>query len=238
MYKNKKILAIIPARGGSKRILHKNLVDIHGKPLIYWSITAAKESKYIDTFIVSTDDEAIETAANQFGAETPFRRDASLATDTAKLDDLAVEILQQFAEQNNDFDYVMLLQPTSPLRTAQHIDEAIEQLIDKKGDSVIAVTPLSHPFEWSHTLDDDLSLTNFLKNDDLKKRSQDFPKRYIINGAIYIVRCDRLLESHSFFQQQKSFAYIMSRGDAIDIDSDDDIDEANYFFSLREQRKH
>ena len=139
MYTNKKFLAIIPARGGSKRLPRKNVLDLCGKPLIAYTIEAALKSKYIDKVIVSSDDEEILNISSNFGADI-IKRPIDLANDTATTIDAIKHTIDNF----ENYDYIVLLQPTSPLRNEKHIDEAIELLEKKKADAVVSVCEMEH----------------------------------------------------------------------------------------------
>ncbi|MDK2821914.1 MAG: hypothetical protein PWP31_1879 [Clostridia bacterium] len=214
MVRNGKVLAIIPARGGSKRLPEKNLLNLAGKPLISWTIEAAKESKYIDKIVVSSDDEKILDVAERYNVYV-IKRPEELATDSAKTIDVvkhAISILEK------NFQYVLLLQPTSPLRKSRQIDEAFELLIKKDADAVISVSPVDHPVQWCNALPEDLSMKNFLNSEVMDKRSQDLPVYYRLNGAIYIAKTEKLIQQNSFFLKDNVFAYIMDRESSIDID--------------------
>ena len=212
------ILAIIPARGGSKRLPGKNILDFAGKPLIAWTIDAALKSKYINNIIVSTDDAQIASIAKEYGAKVPFLRPDNLASDEATTIDVVLDLLSRISEK---YKYIALLQPTSPLRTYQHIDESVEQLGDK--DSVVSVVKTEHPLEWCNTLPSDKNLDNFIDDSVRNKRSQDLPDRYRINGAIYIVKTDVLLRVKSFLLEKGAVAYVMDRDSSIDIDHKQDF---------------
>ena len=127
MYKQKKILAIIPARGGSKAIPKKNIIDLLGKPLLYYSVKSAKESKYIDKVIVSTDDDEIAEIGKKLGADVPFLRPEEISGDKAKSIDAFIHAIKELEKLEEKYDYILLLQNTSPLRQSWHIDEAIEK---------------------------------------------------------------------------------------------------------------
>jgi CMP-N,N'-diacetyllegionaminic acid synthase len=213
MYKNKTFLAIIPARGGSKRLPRKNILDLCGKPLVTWSIEAGLKSKYTDKVIVSSDDDEILEISKKFGAET-IKRPNKLANDTAT----TFDAIKHTIENIQEYDYIVLLQPTSPLRNASHIDEAIELLEGKNADAVISVCEMDHSPLWSNTLDNSLSMNGFLRDEILNKRSQDLEKYYRLNGAIYICNSDRLLKEETFFLKDKIFAYKMNRESSVDID--------------------
>jgi len=221
MYKNKTFLAIIPARGGSKRLPRKNILDFNGKPLIVHTIEAGLKSNFIDKIIVSSDDEEILSISQKQGVLT-IRRPVELASDTATTFDAIAHTI----ENTSKYDYIILLQPTSPLRDEKHIDEAIELLETKGADAVVSVCEMEHSPLWSNTLDDTLSMRGFLRDEVLNKRSQDLDKFYRLNGAIYICKTNKLLEKKSFFFKDNIFAYVMSRECSIDIDEKIDFDIA------------
>ena len=218
MIDEKKVLAIVPARGGSKRLPGKNRLILNNKPLIAWSIEAGLNSSYVDRVIVSTDDQDIADISREWGAEVPFIRPQELASDKATTVDTIIHALQSIENSDERYDYILLLQPTSPLRTAKHIDEAVELMIEKCADSIVGVTEVSHPVEWSNTLPDNLSMDNFISKEAYFTRSQDFPKRYQINGAIYLIKKESLLSSGMMKSEVNSIAYIMDKNDSVDID--------------------
>lgn len=222
MYKNKTFLGIVPARGGSKRLPRKNMLNLCGKPLIAWSIEAGLNSKYIDKVVVSSDDDEILNISLNFGAET-IKRPVELASDTATTFDAVKHTIDNF----ENYDYIVLLQPTSPLRNEKHIDEAIELLEEKQADAIVSVCEMDHSPLWSNTLPKDGNMNNFLRDEVLNKRSQDLEKYYRVNGAVYICKTDKLLENKSFFLKDNIFAYIMDRKSSIDIDEEIDFMIAN-----------
>lgn len=224
MLNEKTFLAIIPARGGSKRLPRKNILDLNGKPLIAWSIEAGITSKYIDKVIVTSDDDEILHIAKQYGSDT-LKRPAKLASDTAT----SFDALKHTIDTLERYDNVILLQPTSPLRTFLHIDQAIELLESKKADAVISVCEMEHSPIWSNTLPDDGSMNGFLKDEAKNIRSQDLETYYRINGAIYICKTERLLEEKSFFIKDNILAYLMDRKNSIDIDEEIDFKIAEVF---------
>ncbi len=211
-------LAIIPARGGSKRLPRKNVLPLQGKPLIAWTIESALQSQYIDTVCVSSDDEEILAIAEEYKILT-VNRPNELATDTATTFDAVKHSIDLISEK---YEYIVLLQPTSPLRTAKHIDEAIALLEQKKADAVVSVCEMEHSPLWSNTLHDDGSMEGFL-SDEVFQRSQDLPTYYRLNGAIYICRTNSLLSEKTFFLSEKIFAYVMDREISIDIDNQIDF---------------
>jgi CMP-N,N'-diacetyllegionaminic acid synthase len=219
MYNNKTFLAIIPARGGSKRLPKKNILDLNGKPLIAYSIEAGLTSKYIDHVSVSSDSEEVLSISKKFGAQV-VKRPSELADDKATTYDSIVHAI----EKSKRHDYIVLLQPTSPLRNAQDIDEAIELLSHRNADAVISVCEAEHSPLWSNILPENGDMKNFLRDEVKNKRSQDLERYYRVNGAIYICKTDRLLAEKTFFIKDKCIAYKMDRESSVDID--DKIDFA------------
>lgn len=212
MYKNKTFLTIIPARGGSKRLPKKNILDLAGKPLVAWTIEAGIKSKYTDKVVVSSDDDEILKISMEYEAST-IKRPPEIANDTATTFDAVKHTLENF----RDYDYVVLLQPTSPLRDEKEIDKAIELLHEKDADCIVSVCEVEHPVQWNMKLGDDACMDEFISNLNTK-RSQEQEKHYRLNGAIYICKTDKLLDKKSFFLSQKVFAYVMSKENSIDID--------------------
>jgi len=187
-------IAIIPARGGSKGIPQKNIMDFCGKPLLAWSILQAKEAASIDEVFVSSDDDEILKVAVDFGAK-PIRRPYELATDTATSEDALLHAID-WVEKEEGFgiDLVVFLQATSPLRESGDIDGAIRKLIDKKADSLFSSALLEDFFIWTKT-DQGLQSLNY---DYLRRlRRQDVGKQFLENGSIYIFRPDLLRQTNN-----------------------------------------
>tara|TARA_B100001057_G_C22592905_1_gene849734 strand:+ start:54 stop:740 length:687 start_codon:yes stop_codon:yes gene_type:complete len=218
MYKNKSFLGIIPARGGSKRLPKKNVLNLNGKPLIAWSIEAGLRSCYLDKLVVSSDDDEILSISKKHEAHA-LRRPDELADDKSNLFDTTKHVL----ENSQQYDYVVLLQATSPLRNHRHIDNAIELLEEKNADAIISVRETDHNALWSNTIDDSLSMKGFLTEDILNKRSQELEKSYELNGAIYICKITKLLEEKGFFLKDNIYAFKMDRKSSIDIDEEIDF---------------
>ena len=224
MINNKTFLAIIPARGGSKRLPKKNIIDLAGQPLIAWSINAAIKSKYIDKTIVTTDSDEILEVARKYGAEVPFKRPDYLSSDTAIREDVIRHTIDYYQnEKKEKFDYLIYLQPTSPLRNEKHIDEAIEYMFEKRANAIVSVCKLEHPVQWSGLLPEDRDMSNFINSLDIKTRSQDFPTYYRLNGAIFISDTDKFMKSGSVFLKENIFAYVMPQNVSIDIDTETDF---------------
>ncbi len=218
MYNNKKFLAIIPARGGSKGLPRKNIKELNGKPLIAYSIEAAINSKIFDKIIVSTDDKEIAEVALKYGAEVPFVRPRELATDTADSMDVLFHTINFLKKNGEEYDYIMKLQPTSPLRTEKEILEATKLLFEKKAESIVSISECEHHPLWTNTLDSDKRLFNFIKEDIKHKNRQDLPNYYQINGLIFLSEINNLLKTRDWYGK-KSYAYVCDSKKAIDIDN-------------------
>ncbi len=228
MYNNKTFLAIILARGGSKRLPKKNMIDLGGKPMIAWSIEAGLKSSYIDKVVVSSDDDEILNISSKLQSHT-IKRPDKLSDDTAT----SFEATKHTLDKLENYDYIVLLQPTSPLRNEQHIDKAIELLTKKKADAVISVCETDHSPFWSNTLDDTLSMKSFVRDEHISKRSQDFVKSYRLNGAIYICKRKKLLEAKNFFLKENIFAFKMDKESSVDIDEEIDLKIARALLAAR-----
>ena len=223
---SKTFLAIIPARGGSKRLPRKNVLNLSGKPLIAWSIEAALQSSYINKVIVSSDDGEIISISEALGASI-IERPAKLASDTAS----TFETIKHAIENFEVYDYVVLLQATSPLRNVQHINEAIALLNSKNADAIISVCETNHSPIWSNTLPDNGSMAGFIEDELRNKRSQDLGIYYRLNGAIYICKTEKFLLEKSFFLKENIFAYVMDKKSSVDIDDKIDLDLCRCYLS-------
>ena len=229
MIGNKKVLAVIPARGGSKGIPNKNVVSLMGKPLINWTIEAASSSRYIDHLILSSDDECICSVAKAAGCNVPFLRASELATDDAKTVDVVLDAINR----TPGFDLVVVLQPTSPLREASDIDNCLELLIAQGAATAVSVSESrDHPF-LVYSMAADSRLDAFLKIDpSVSMRRQDLPPAYSLNGAIYVAEIDWLIASKSFVSLE-TVGYLMSREASVDIDEPSDLERARMYLSDR-----
>jgi len=218
MYKDKHFIAIIPARGGSKGIPNKNIVEVVGKPLIAYTIETALQSKYLDRVVVSTDSEKIACISKDWGADVPFLRPSHLATDNAKTIDTIIHTLEQVEEK---YDYVMLLQPTQPLRRVKHIDEAIEQIVEKNQHSLVSISPVKqHPI-LMRKIDENGRAISLLGENSTVRR-QDFREVYIVDGTIYINKIDENLTSETSLNDNEYVYY--TNDNSIDIDTFDDLE--------------
>lgn len=222
MIKDKKILAVIPARGGSKGLPGKNIKELCGNPLIAYAIEASLASKYIDTTVVSTDCENIRRIAIKYGAEAPFLRPAEFATDSALTFEVLKHALDYYKQGCKEtFDIVIKLHPTSPLRLTKDIEAATELLFSKNAKAVVSVCKSEHNPLWANTLSNDGSMKDFLKPKfDISR--QELPLFFRLNGAVYIAYCDYLIKHKGFFGP-KTFAYIMPQERSVDIDTEFDF---------------
>jgi CMP-N,N'-diacetyllegionaminic acid synthase len=216
----RKVLALIPARGGSKGVPRKNILPIFGKPLIQWTIDSARASRYVDRLILSSDDDEIMAVAAAGGCDTPFKRDASLAGDTASSIDVLVDALERVP----GYDIVVLLQPTSPLRSASDIDGAIERLESSSAQACVTVRAAEdHPY-WTFYADEQGRLAKFIKPPaGMPTRRQDLPEAWCLNGAVYVVRTEWVIKSHSILAADTVF-YPMPAERSLDIDTPADVE--------------
>ncbi|WP_164668019.1 cytidylyltransferase domain-containing protein [Virgibacillus doumboii] len=217
MINNKTVLAIIPARGGSKGVPRKNIKNLAGKPLIAWTIEEAKKSKYIDRLILTSEDKEIINVARLFGCEAPFIRPQELANDNTP----GIEPILHAIEQVRGYDYVVLLQPTSPLRNTQDIDQTIEKCDKNNGVAAVSVTESDKSPYWMYQLEKEM-MTPLIDINNVPKRRQDAPKAYVLNGAVYVSKVDKILEEKNFLQKEK-IAHIMPSERSLDIDRELDF---------------
>ena len=230
MYNNKKIIAIIPARSGSKGLKDKNIKDLCGKPMLYYSIESAINSGIFDDIIVSTDSELYAELSIKYGASVPFIRPEFLSTDTAKTNDVIEYTIKKLIDNGNEYDFLMILQPTSPLRKKEDILGAVNLLFEKEANAVISVCESEHSPLYSNTLDASLSMEKFLpKYKDLRR--QELPKYYRLNGAIYLAKVDYFLQYKDLYKS-KSYAYIMDKKNSIDVDDELDFIIAEKLITL------
>ena len=230
MINGKTILAIVPARGGSKRLSRKNLQPLAGKPLILWSLEAGIKSKYIDKLVVSSEDTEILKLSKKYGIH-PIVRPKELATDESLIFSGVKHVVETIDE---NFDFIVLLQPTSPLRNEIHIDKALEFLVHKDADAVISVSEMEHSPLRSNILPDDKSMAGFIKEDVKGIRNQDLKQYYRLNGAIYICKTVRLMNENTFLIENNIFAFEMDRKSSVDIDVKEDLLIAERFMDTNE----
>lgn len=205
--------ALIPARGGSKGIPRKNIKAIAGKPLIAWAIEAALRSPLLDAVVVSTEDEEIAEVARRAGAQVPFMRPAALAADDTPGLDPVLHALDQLPQ----FDAVLLLQPTSPMRTTEDIDACLRLAAERGAPSVVSVTePDAHPY-WTYRIGSDQRLVRLIDNVSVTRR-QDLPQVGALNGALYFARADWLKTNRGLVGPD-TLAYVMPRERSVDLDT-------------------
>lgn len=211
------LLGVIPARGGSKGVPGKNIRPVGGKPLIAWTIEAAKSSKFLDRIVLSSDDQEIIAAAQKYNCDVPFVRESQLAGDTTPTIDVVLDALNRCP----GYEWVVLLQPTSPLRTAQDIDQAIERCMTQNASSCVSVCLAQESPYWMYTLDQDNYLAPLLPNASVTRR-QDLPPVYSLNGAIYLAKSEWLMRERKFLTSE-TVAYEMPVERSLDIDTESDL---------------
>jgi len=226
MIDGRSVLAVITARGGSKGVPRKNIRLVGGKPLIAWTIAAGLGSSYIDRLVLSSDDAEIIRVAESWGCEAPFVRPAELARD----DTPGIAPVLHAIETLGSYDYVVLLQPTSPLRSAADIDGCLEHCARSGFSACVSVTePDKSPY-WMYTLDAAGRMQPLMEEGGGFTRRQDLPQVYSLNGAVYVADC-RWLERNRTFISPETGAYRMPRERSIDIDSETDLAFANFILS-------
>ncbi len=218
-----KVLAIIPARGGSKGLPRKNILDLAGKPLIAWTLDAAQASGYVDRCIVSTDDSEIADVCRAHGGDVPFMRPAEFAQD----DSDTFDAVQHAVDQLPGFDILMILQPTSPLRSAEDIDLTLEQLQLHQAPSCVSVVePAKSPF-WAYRIEEN-RLQPLIDPRYARMRRQELPQSYVLNGAVYAARTNWLLQHRNCMSEQ-TVAHIMPAERSVDIDTEFDLKLAAFY---------
>lgn len=216
-----KNIAIIPARSGSKGVPDKNIRDLCGKPLMAYAIEAARDSGMFEEIMVSTDSEHYAAIAKEYGAQVPFLRSEATSSDTASSWDMVEEVLNGYRSLGREFDTFCLLQPTSPLRSAEDIKKAYQLYYDRAEFAVVSVCEAEHSPLWAGHLPEDGEFIDFV-NRNRPSRRQAGKKFYRLNGAIYIANISRF-EQDRFLYQKGSYAYIMDQESSVDIDSELDF---------------
>lgn len=213
-----RVLALIAARGGSKGLPRKNVLTACGKPLIAWTIQAAIGADAVAEVVLSSDDDEIMQTAEAWGCKVLFRRPAWLASDTAN----SVDVVLHALEQLQGFDYVVLLQPTSPLRTAGDIDAAFNLMLESAAPSCVSICEADQSPYWMYHLENGNKLQRLLPELSDVTRRQDLPSIYVLNGAIYIARVD-WLRTNKVFVGEETVAYLMPKERSLDIDTAEDF---------------
>ncbi|MBF0454298.1 MAG: acylneuraminate cytidylyltransferase family protein [Magnetococcales bacterium] len=213
------VLAVIPARGGSKGLPRKNILDLAGKPLIAWTIEAAKSSTLIDRLILSSDDEDIIQIAKQWGCEVPFVRPPSLAGDQSTSVDVAIHALDSVQQP---YDYIVWLQPTTPLRLGEDIDAAIQICVEKGAPSAVSVVDAGKSPYWMYSIKESGALEPIMSQDLSSRQRQELPCAYTLNGAVYVTQTD-WLRRHGCFMNGGTYAHLMPPERSVDIDTELDF---------------
>ena len=220
-----KNIALIPARGGSKGIKRKNIKLFNKKPLIYWTIETALASNYIDRVIVSTEDEEIADISRSLCAEVPFMRPASLAQDNTT----GIETVLHALEEISDVKNILLMQPTSPLRETYHIDEIFSLRSRFNNDSAVSIALAKKHIDLFFSIDSRSRISPFSENLKFASR-QDYSKKYILNGSLYLSTKESILNNKSFITSN-TIGYIMPEEYSIDIDTQLDWDIAEFLMT-------
>lgn len=230
MIKGKTVLAIIPARGGSKGVPRKNIRFVAGKPLIVWTIEESGKSEYIDRTILSSDDEEIIAIARQWNCDVPFVRPAELARDHVTGIEPVLHAIETIPEKH---DYVVLLQPTSPLRLVEDIDGCIEKCVSQNAPVCVTVTtPDKSPY-WMYFLDNQGKLNPVIKQEDIVLLRQQLKSVYLLNGAVYVAKTDWFMKNKKFVSDE-TVAYLMPKTRSMDIDTEWDLKICEILLSERE----
>ena len=223
LIESKSVLGIITARGGSKGLPRKNILELGGKPMLAWTILAAQESAYIDRLIVTTDDQEIADVARQWNCEVPFMRPDNLAGDKVSSVDVILHALQELEAQHN---YMVLLQPTSPFRTGADIDACLERCEKTNAPVCVSVCEVDKSPYWMVSMDELNHLQQILKPPNPVSRRQDLPKVYALNGAVYAAEVDWFCANKTFLTE-KTLGYAMPKERSLDVDSKYDLSLAN-----------
>lgn len=216
-------IAIIPARSGSKGLPDKNIIDLKGKPLISYTIRAALDSGCFDEVMVSTDSEQYAEIAREHGANVPFLRSAEMSCDTAIIWDTIREVLTNYKENGKNFEYVAVLQPTSPLRDASDILGVFELRKKQNAHNAVTVTEVDHPVQWCFKLPEDCSMDEMSKSSYNYTLRQDLEPYYRENGAVYLIDAKKIMDSKYDFYADKCVGYVMMREKSVDIDTTLDL---------------
>lgn len=221
MYKNNKILCVIPARGGSKRLPGKNLKLLNGVPLIGYAISVAKGSQYIDKIVVSTDDKEIVRVAREHGADVPFMRPAELASDTATTLSVLQHAVSFLEEKGEQFDLVVTVQPTVPGVETKDIDSAIEKLVSSGANSCISICEIVDRPEWMYLLVENGMITPYA--DVSIAPGQSTEKLYRVSGAVYVTTRETMIEKNLIVDNGNCAAVVVPRKRSTDIDTEFDF---------------
>jgi len=233
MYNDKTFLTVLCARGDSKGVPRKNVRTMLGRPMLFYSLNAAMNSQAIDKIILSTDSEGIAEIVRSCGVAVDYMRPPELATDESLVADAMVHVLDWVKDNDKQYDYVQLLQPTSPLITHDDIDEAIGLMMQLSADMVVSVCP--NPSPYCNTLGPGFAMTNFIPDNMHDKQRQDLDAMYYLNSYIYIGKWGIFAERKNYYKQN-TVAYIMSPEKSVDVDTELDFKIAE--FLLKERGVH
>lgn len=229
---SEKYLAIVTARSGSKRLPGKNVRDLCGKPLFVWSVLAGLQCPQVARTIVSTDSAEYQGIAIAAGADCPWLRDPALATDETSSADVVKEVLDRLGDEVKQYRALVLLQPTSPLRTAQDISGALALYEARNAPAVVSVCEAECPPAWMGQLPADLAMDEFVPAQFRGLRSQDLGDWYRLNGAVYVIGIDEFRREHGF-KPQETLAYVMPRERSVDVDTAFDFELAELLMSRK-----
>ena len=235
MFQSRSIIAFIGARAGSKGLKNKNIIGFAGKPLIHWTIQASLNSKYVDRTIVSTDGEKIAQVAKVSGAQVPFLRPKSLARDNSPIYDAIRHALKWIKDNEKiSYDYLLCLQPTSPLRDSKHIDRAIEYYFKNRRsdlDTLVSCMPVASKYGWLMRQDQKGYVCICLKSTAKKGRRQELPAYYLPNGAIFLAPV-KVVRSKGFYTS-RTLMFVLDPNISVDIDTREDFDRALRIFKTQ-----
>lgn len=230
MIDGKRVLGLIPARGGSKGIKNKNIIEVNGLPLIAYTIIEAGKSHYLDDVVVTTDSEEIKKIAQAYGAKVPFLRPRELARDNSSTLEAVLHAVRSLESMGENYDIVVLLQATSPLRTSEDMDQALELFMKKQGQGVAAVSEVSDPPVLLRTLEEEGRLSKWLEQSSTIRR-QDMPKTYRVNGSIYINMVSEMNIGLSF--NDNPIGFLMKRSHSVDVDEESDLWMVKYYLEKK-----
>lgn len=226
MIQGQKVLALIPARGGSKGIKNKNITNVEGKPLIAYTIEAALGCEYVDDVVVSTDSFEIRDVAVTYGALVPFMRPASISMDTSKTIEVVINAIEELSKQGREYDVLVLLQPTSPLRDNVDICGAISKYMERGKRSLVAVSEVDDNPILMRTITDDGNMNRVIDSQSTFRR-QDMPNYYRVNGSIYINSIEEINMDTSFNDNEVPF--ILQKTHAVDVDEPKDLELVRFY---------
>ena len=225
-----KVLAVITARGGSKRIPHKNIKDFCGKPIMAYSIEAALKSEIFDEVMVSTDDDDIKDIATEYGASVPFMRSDKNSNDYASTNEVILEVIKEYKKIEKEFDYVCCIYPTAPFITSEKLKDSFEKLVELNADTILPVVAFSYPPQRCFVIENDI--IHFKWPENRLKRSQDLEKWYHDSGQYYFMNTKRFIETKNMIME-KTIPVIVDEMEVQDIDNYEDWELAELKYRMR-----